>query len=252
LYGRAYQFINIPVDGLNSAIGGVVFAALSRLQNDPQRFRKYFLNSCVLMNSLTMPITVFCAVFANEIILTCLGPKWTDAASIFRLLSPTVMIFGIINTLAWLLLALGLYGRSFRVALVLSPLVIGSYILGVPFGPNGVALAYSAAMMLWLIPHVLWCTHGTIVSAWDLLLAVGRPLLCALLAGAVAIVAQFYLGDVSPFLRLIIGAGIMAVSYFVLILFVMRKNDLYLEVFRELRRTLSFSAKNTKGDSIRS
>ena len=39
IYGRAYQLVNIPTDNLNSAAGGVAFAALSRLQDDPRRSR---------------------------------------------------------------------------------------------------------------------------------------------------------------------------------------------------------------------
>ena len=43
IYGRSYQIINIPTDNLNSAVGEVAFAALSRLQDDPIRLRSYFL-----------------------------------------------------------------------------------------------------------------------------------------------------------------------------------------------------------------
>ena len=49
IYGRAYQLINIPTDNLNSAAGGVAFAALSRVQNDPQRLRSYFLKGYSLI-----------------------------------------------------------------------------------------------------------------------------------------------------------------------------------------------------------
>ena len=97
IYGRAYQLINIPTDNLNSAIGGVAFSALSRLQNDPVRLKSYFLKGYSLVISLTIPITIFCALFADDIVLVILGPKWTEAAVIFRLLTPTVLIFGMIN-----------------------------------------------------------------------------------------------------------------------------------------------------------
>ena len=80
IYGRAYQLINIPTDNLNSAIGGVAFSALSRLQNDPVRLKSYFLKGYSLVISLTIPITIFCALFADDIVLVVLGPKWTDAA----------------------------------------------------------------------------------------------------------------------------------------------------------------------------
>src|SRR5208282_4311616 len=43
IYGRSFQIISIPTDNLNSAVGEVAFAALSRLQHEPVRLRSYFL-----------------------------------------------------------------------------------------------------------------------------------------------------------------------------------------------------------------
>ena len=236
LYGRAYQLINIPTENLNSAIGGVTFSALSRLQDDPVRLRSYFLKGYALVNSLTLPTTVFCALFADDIILVCLGPKWIDAAPIFRLLTPTVFIFGIINPLAWLLLSIGLYGRSFRIALVLAPLVITAYVIGLPFGPTGVAFAYSAAMTLWLVPHVLWCLYGTVISPWDILSASSKPFLSTLVAAAFAFGTQLYFSELaSPLLRLVLAGGVMVIVYFSMLLFVMGQSSLYLDLLRELR-----------------
>ena len=59
LYGRAYQLINVPTTNLHSAVGGVAFSALSRLQDDPIRFRSYFLKGYSFVNSMTVPISVF-------------------------------------------------------------------------------------------------------------------------------------------------------------------------------------------------
>ena len=187
LYGRAYQLINIPTQNLNIAIGGVTFAALSRLQNDPVRLRNYFLKGYSLASSLTVPTTMFCALFAEDIILVALGPKWAEAASIFRLLSPTVLVFGIINPTAWLMVSSGLQVRSLRIALVIAPLVITAYVIGLPFGANGVAFAYSTAMTLWLVPHILWSLHGTPISPRDMLVATSKPFFSALIAAAVRI-----------------------------------------------------------------
>ena len=137
MYGRAYQLINIPTENLNSAIGGVAFSALSRLQNDPVRLRSYFLKGYSLVISMTLPTTIFCALFADDIVLVVLGPKWTEAAVIFRLLTPTILIFGIINPMGWLLFSIGLQVRSLKIALVIAPLVITAYVIGLPFGPSG-------------------------------------------------------------------------------------------------------------------
>ena len=244
LYGRAYQLINFPTGSLNSAIGGVMFSALSRVQDEPIRFRSYFLKGYTLVNSLTIPITVFSAIFAGDIVAVCLGPKWIEAAPIFRLLTPTIMILGIINPTAWLLLSLGLYGRSLRLALVLSPLVITSYVIGLPYGPTGVAFAFSSAMVLWLVPHILWCVHGTPISPKDIVLAISRPFLSALFAGSVSFATQYYVTQLpTPILRVALGAGVFAIVYSFVLLFAAGQHKLYLELFRGLRMSSSADGK---------
>jgi PST family polysaccharide transporter len=60
IYGRAFQLISVPTEYLNSAIGGVAFSALSRLQHDPARLRSYFLKGCSPAVSMTVPATIFC------------------------------------------------------------------------------------------------------------------------------------------------------------------------------------------------
>src|SRR5262249_1871520 len=43
IYGRAYSLPNAANENLNAAVSAVAFPALSRLQNDPARFRDFFL-----------------------------------------------------------------------------------------------------------------------------------------------------------------------------------------------------------------
>ena len=90
IYGRGYQIVNIPTDNLNSAVGEVAFSALSRLQNDPIRFRSYFLKGFSLVLGLTLPITIACALFADDVVFVVLGPKWNDAVTLVRLFAPTI------------------------------------------------------------------------------------------------------------------------------------------------------------------
>ena len=68
LYGRAYQLSSIPTDNLNSSVGEVAFSALSRVRNDPPRFKNYFLKAYSLVLTLTIPITIAVALFASDLI----------------------------------------------------------------------------------------------------------------------------------------------------------------------------------------
>src|SRR5580700_6721127 len=176
IYGRAYQLINIPTDNMNSAVGEVAFSALSRVQDDPVRRKSYFLKGYSLVLSLTLPITFACAFFANDIVLVLLGPKWKEAAPLFRLLAPTILVFAIANPLSWLLTSIGLVGRNLKLALFIAPTMIAGYVIAMPYGPKGVAFAYSAVLVLWVVPLIAWCVRGTVISFRDVLLIVSRPL----------------------------------------------------------------------------
>ena len=236
LYGRAYQLIDVPTTNLHSAVGGVAFSALSRLQDDPVRLRSYFLKGYSLVISMTVPISLFGALFADDIVLVVLGPKWTDAAAIFRLLTPTILVFGIINPTGWLLQSVGLHLRSLGIALVIAPLVIAACLIGLPYGPSGIAFAFSAAMLLWLVPHVMWCLHNTVISPWDLFLATCRPFFASILAATFAFVVQLYSSQLpSPFWRLAVGGGIMVSLYLWIFLFVMGQKSFYFDLLRGLK-----------------
>ena len=125
---------------------------------------------------MTVPLTAACALFADDMILVFLGPKWKAAAAIFRFLAPTILVFAIANPLSWLVMSLGMVRRALKMGLVIAPLLILAYVIGLPYGPKGVALAYSATMLLWVFPVIAWSVHGTVISIRDVLLTVSRPL----------------------------------------------------------------------------
>lgn len=245
-YGVAAQLINTPTSNLNMALGGVTFSALSRLQNDPVRFKSYFLKAYLLNVSLTLPITIFAAVFAHDIILVVLGPKWQEAALIFQLLAPTVLFFGIINPMGWLLWASQRHVRSLKLAIVIAVLVASGCLLGVPYGPQGIAIGFSAVMILWLIPHIVWCLHGTAIAPLDILRASAKPLLAALVAVASAYAVHVALNPFeSPLLRLILDTGVMMSVYAGLMVLVMGK-DFYLDLIKAMRNAPAAPAEVTE------
>jgi len=235
IYGRASQLMRIPTDTLNSAAGDVAFAALSRVQDDPGRLKSYFLKGYSVLLGLTLPATMFCALFADEIILIVLGPKWNEVAPIFRLLAPTIVVSALINPLGWLLFSLGMVGRSLKVALVLAPLMIAGVLVGLPHGPRGVALGYSAAMTLWVLPHIVWCVHGTVISVRDVFQVISRPFLSGVTAIPLPLLLQFYCGQyLGPVSTLVVGSALFSGVYFGMLLYGMRQKAFYMDLVRGL------------------
>lgn len=233
IYGRASQLIRIPIDNLNSAVGEVAFAALSRIQDDPDRLKRYFLKGYSLVVALTLPMTIACALFADDLISVLLGPKWKDAAEIFRILTPTIFVFAIANPLGWLLNSLGRVERGLKIALVFAPFMILGYVIGLPYGPRGVALAYSTVMTLGLVPFSAWAVHGTVICVWDILLVPSRPLASSIVAAGLALGVHFFYGpELSPLPRLLLEGTVYAITYVGVLLFVAGQKSFYLDLLR--------------------
>jgi PST family polysaccharide transporter len=242
IYGRAYQLVVLPTEHLNSAASGVAFPVLSRLQKEPARLRSYFLKGYSLVLSLTIPITAACALFADQIILLVLGPKWTDAVPIFRLLTPTILVLALINPTGWLLVAQGMIVRSLKLAFALLPVVVTGCVLGLPYGARGVALGYSIAMVLWVVPHLMWCFHGTAVSFRDVVMVASRPLLSGIVGALFASCVLMFAGSLPAVAVLVLGVAVLFAVYALVLLFVMGQKALYLDLFHGLRGRASESA----------
>jgi PST family polysaccharide transporter len=238
-YGRGYQLINLPTDSLQSTIGSVAFPALARVQNDPKQLRSYFLRIYGIFLSVVMPVTTLCALYSEEMIELFLGPKWHASAIVFRRLTPTILAFAMVNPFSWLMFATGRARRSLNIALVIAPTVILAYALGLNGGPSGVALNYSAAMMLLVIPVIYWSKKGTLITGRDVVQAVMYPAGAVLAAGALTWLLRPWIGTVAtPFFRLVVATSVLFSTYLFVLLLVFGQLPAYL---RQVRHTGLFT-----------
>lgn len=245
IYGRAYQLVNIPTDNLNSAAGEVAFSGLSRVQSEPHRLKKYFLKGYSLILAVTVPITIACALLATDLIGVVLGQKWEEAVPIFRWLAPTILTFAIVNPLGWFMYASGMARRALSMALVIAPITILAYGLALPYGPIGVARAYSVVMLAWIGPAIWWAVRGTVVSATEVLATAATPLAAGIAAAILAYLVGMGVQHFLPLVRLLIQGTVLVLSYGGLLLLRTEQRQFYLEIVR----TLIFPNRRT-GDQI--
>jgi O-antigen/teichoic acid export membrane protein len=247
LYSRAYTLINLPSDVLYGAMRNVAMSTLAKVSGDAASLRAYFLRSYSILVSITIPITFACALFAEEIVLVVLGPKWSQAATIFRYLSPTALVLGLMSPTWPLLVALGLFKRNFALGLAIAPISIVGYGVGMSWGAEGAAIGLSAALVISVIPLLAWTVSATAVSLRDLLAQIYPPLLCSVLAClAAAVVRQWVLPtQCAPLLCLLVGLSTFGSVYAVVLLFGMGRWAEYsnvLQTFRGARMTDSQKA----------
>lgn len=161
LYSRAYTLLLLPLSQINGPISAVAIPSLSRLANEPDRYRRYFLKVLRIMTSLSMPIVILLTINADLIVHLALGEKWSGAAPIFQCLGIAGLVQTSYTSLGWILVSLGQTRRLFLYAMVACPLTVAAIFAGLPWGALGVATGYSAISLLLFLPGVVYTTWHT-------------------------------------------------------------------------------------------
>lgn len=183
--------------------------ALSRLQNDPAGFRRYYLRAIQTLAFATMPLVLFCFVATDAIILTILGPQWTDAVSVFRWLALGAFVGTINFAPGWLCVSLGRANRQLYWAILSAPLAVLAFFVGAHWGVDGVAAAFSVSWTLLFILFVVYACYGSPVRLRDLVRCLWRIVAASVLAGiGLGILAEALWRELPPGARLI-GDGLL-------------------------------------------
>ncbi len=235
LYYRAYSLLMLPIRQILSPVSAVAFPTLARLQSDPARFRRYYLEALFLLTAITTPLCLALAVLAAEVVYVVLGPQWGEVAPIFRILCVASALQPITGTGWWLYSATGRGHAMLRWGSVGSTLFIVSFLIGLPYGPAGVATAYATANVLWFLPCMKFAVAGTDVTTTDILRVVRIPLLASLPALAWIVAVRSLLGDALPLVAWLLAAATgMVAIYGSLLAFVFGKKDLFLAIVAHL------------------
>lgn len=154
LYSRAYNLLMLPIRQLTLPAGSVAVTAFSRLQSDLERFSRYYLRTANLMMWISAPLFGFLFVAAQPVIILILGGQWKGAAPVFQILALSAPAQLILDSTVWLFISRGQSRLLLKVFLIVSPIIVGGYAIGLPFGIRGVALSGSLAVIL-ILPWIL-------------------------------------------------------------------------------------------------
>ncbi len=184
LYSRAFNLLMLPVRQLNAPVSSVAIPAYSRIQAEPERLARYYLRTVNLVVWICAPVFAYLFVTADPVIVLLLGRKWVAAAPVFQILVVSAIGQVLLDTTVWLFVSMGKSAQFLKMMIVISPIVILSFAVGLPFGIKGVALSGSLvliAMLPWILRYTFRGTQLT-------LRRLGGALLCPIslsLAGIV-------------------------------------------------------------------
>ena len=156
LYTRAAALLSQPMEQLINPILTVIVPALSRLQDEPERYRRFYLQVFEVLAIVGFLFTGLFLPLAYPLTVTILGVKWQAAANIFAGLSVAAIFVPLASAVSWLYTSQGRGKDMLKASSFFAVVMVLSVFVGLPFGPVGVATAYSAACLLVLLPVYYW------------------------------------------------------------------------------------------------
>jgi O-antigen/teichoic acid export membrane protein/GT2 family glycosyltransferase len=214
LYGNATRLLSLPSRNISQPLSAVAVAALSRLQDDPDRFRSYYRKALLLLTTLGMPVAALAFVAAEPAIVTVLGPQWADGASIFRILAPAAFISTLAPATSWGYIALGQTDRQARWATAASLARLLALAIGVQWGLIGIAMASTLSAWAERIIGIPVGLRNSPLSLEDIGRAVWRPAAASILAATAVTAGNASILPAGSHLHaLLVDCAIFAVVY---------------------------------------
>ncbi len=190
LYRQGINLVLAPISHLSFPVNAVAESTLSRLHDSADRYRRYYLRFLGALASVTMPLALFLAVFAEEVVLVALGARWIAATDYLRILAIAAVVRPVAFTVGFVMVTCGKSRRYLWWGLLQSAGLAAFLTVGTHWGPKGVAYAHVASGYLLLVPLLCWGFMGTPITIRHFASTIQRPLVATLVMATVLYVVK--------------------------------------------------------------
>jgi len=224
-YDRAYYLFMAPAQNMATPLTHVAVATLSKLREEPEKYRRYYLNAVSTIAFIGFPLSAMLTVMSNDVILLLLGPQWGETAQIFSVFGLAIGIQMIYATNAWIHISLGRSDRWFRWSIFGTICTTISFLVGLPFGPLGVVIAYTASIYILTGPCLWYAGKPINLKLADIVLEIWKYYLSALCTGflywyilhSFSIISSI-LNGLNIFTRISLSVAFCSISYILMVI----------------------------------
>jgi PST family polysaccharide transporter len=200
-YKRAYDLFALSTSQLTSPLTNVAVAALSRFSPSSLEYRHFLRRALATLAFVGMGIAMNLALIGNDLIRVLLGLGWETSGRIFSFFAPGIGVMVVYYVHGWIHLSIGRPERWLIWEVVEVTVTCLLFVLALPWGPVGIAAAWTAAFWVLTIPAFWYAGRPIGLGVKVALGTVWRYLV----ASIVAFWACEALGQAFPFLRGLLG-----------------------------------------------
>ncbi len=181
-YKKAYDLFALSVSQLTSPLTNVAVSALSRLNPHSIQYRDFFLRALSVMAFVGMGLSADFTLVGQDLIRLLLGPGWEPAGRIFVFFGPGIGFMILYYMHGWIHLSIGRADRWFLWGLIEAVATCLLFIMALPWGPMGIAIAWSTSFMILMIPSFWFAGKPIQFGIKPMISAVWKYVLASLLA----------------------------------------------------------------------
>ena len=184
-YKKAYDLFALSASQLTAPLANVAVSALSRFKPQSPQYRKFLLNALGVIAFAGMGLSAVFTLVGKDLIRLLLGPGWGQAGQIFVYFGPGIGIMMVYYAHSWIHLSIGRPDRWFRWGLIEVSVTILMFLLMLPWGAVGIAMAWTVSFWVLIIPAFWYAGRPIQFGVAPVIAVVWRFVLAALLAGCV-------------------------------------------------------------------
>lgn len=205
-YARAYNLLTLPINLINGSLSSSAIPILSKCKDEPERWNAAYLRLATVTAYMGCAICAVLFAVAEPLVDLVLGPGWHEVSVIFRALAVSSIFATATNSCGWVFISLGRSRQYFYWALFASPIFVLSFVVGLPWKAQGVAISYAACMFLLAPVYLAYAARQTTLSFATLMRWLVPVLVAAVLAISAGELVNTQTAQMNDFLRIMIGA----------------------------------------------
>lgn len=210
LYDRGFRLMARPVMQIASPFQRVGVPLLSRLREDPQRYRNAYAHLLRAMLFATTPTVIFAICTAHQLVPLVLGQRWDPAVPFFIWFGVGALLTPINASTNWLFISQGRSAQEMRWNVVSTSVAVCAALAGLPWGATAVAASKVCAGIVLTTPLLWWqVTREGPVRLTDLL----RTLYPSVIAGTAAFTTLWFCSPLLMRYGLLGLAATLGISY---------------------------------------
>jgi len=183
-YKKAYDLFALSASNLVSPLSDVGVSALSRLNPDSIEYRQSLLRALEVLAFVGMGLGANLTLVGKDLIRLLLGPGWEASGRIFTFFGPGIGIMLLYHTHGWIHLSIGRADRWLRWGILEFGFTFLLFLLALPWGPVGIALAWTASFWILTVPAFYYAGRPIHFRVGPMIAAVWKYIIASLLAGS--------------------------------------------------------------------